>query len=261
MSVISEERKRIIVEKVEVKGKVKVADLANEFAVSTETIRRYLEELDRERKLKKVYGGAVKSANSPLVEPSMIERKIWNIEQKKRIAYKAAAFIRDGDVLMIDEGSTTLQLIPYMLHYKNLTVITNSFALANQLISAINKKFFEGEVIFIGGKVSSQHYRVAGPMSQQIMNQLHFEKAFISVDGILPKFGLSCYELENATLSEQMIKQASQTFVLADHSKLDKKATYQITNLNKVDYIFSDASYPDGWGEQLAKDKVSWIKC
>lgn len=56
MSVISEERKRIIVEKVEVKGKVKVADLANEFAVSTETIRRYLEELDRERKLKKVYG-------------------------------------------------------------------------------------------------------------------------------------------------------------------------------------------------------------
>ncbi|WP_065408792.1 DeoR/GlpR family DNA-binding transcription regulator [Pseudobacillus wudalianchiensis] len=261
MSVISEERKRIIVEKIEVKGKVKVADLANEFAVSTETIRRYLEELDREQKLKKVYGGAVKAANSPLVEPSMIERKIWNIEQKKRIAYKAAAFIRDGDVLMIDEGSTTLQMVPYMLPCKNLTVITNSFALANQLISAINKKFFNGEILFIGGKVSSEHYRVAGPLSQQIMNQLHFEKAFISVDGVLPNFGLSCYDLENAKLSEKMIQQAGQTFVLADHSKIGVKATYQITNSKEIDYVLSNERLPEEWSDRLAKEKVEWVKC
>ncbi|HEY9576802.1 MAG TPA: DeoR/GlpR family DNA-binding transcription regulator [Pseudobacillus sp.] len=261
MSVVSEERKRIIIEKVETKGKVKVVDLANEFAVSTETIRRYLEELDKDQKLKKVYGGAVKSAVSPLNEPSMIERKIWNIEQKKRIAYKAAAFIRDGDVLMIDEGSTTLQLVPYVLHYKNLTIITNSFALANQLTSAINKKFFEGEILFIGGKINSEHHRVAGPMSQEIMKQLHFEKAFISVDGILPKFGLSSYDLESAKLSEQMIKQATQTFVLADHSKIGKKATYQMTNLNKVDYILSDKNHPDEWKEQLVKDQIEWVKC
>ncbi|MFK2824657.1 DeoR/GlpR family DNA-binding transcription regulator [Bacillus sp. B190/17] len=261
MSVISEERKRIIVEKIEVKGKVKVAELASEFAVSTETIRRYLEELDKEQKLKKVYGGAVKLAATLLSEPSMFERKIWNVEQKKRIAYKAATFIRDGDVLMIDEGSTTLQLVPYILHYKNLTIITNSFALANQLISAVNKKFFDGDVLFIGGKVSSQHYRVAGPMSQQIMNQLHFEKAFISVDGILPNFGLSCYDLENAKLSEKMIKQASQTFVLADHSKVGVKATYQITNLSKVDYILSDKHHSEGWKEKLEKDEVEWVKC
>ncbi|WP_100402828.1 DeoR/GlpR family DNA-binding transcription regulator [Bacillus sp. FJAT-42315] len=261
MSVISEERKRMILEKLEVKGKVKVADLADEFAVSTETIRRYLEDLDKSQKLKKVYGGAVKATNSPLIEPSMFERKILNIDEKKRIAYKAATFINNGDVILIDEGSTTLQLVPYLLHIKDLTIITNSFEFANQLIAATNKKLFDGEIIFIGGMISSKHFRTAGPMSQEILNHLSFEKAFISVDAVLPSFGISSYDLEKARLSEMMMKQAKQTFVLADHSKIGEKGTYKITGLNKIDYILSNQHSPEDWKEYLINHHVKWIKC
>ena len=87
MSVVGEERKRTILEKVEFKGKVKVSELAREFAVSTETIRRYLEELDREKKLKKVYGGAVQLPGAGIEAP-MLEREMLHIEEKKRIGYK-----------------------------------------------------------------------------------------------------------------------------------------------------------------------------
>ncbi|WP_203362596.1 DeoR/GlpR family DNA-binding transcription regulator [Bacillus sp. REN10] len=261
MSVVSEERKRMILEKLEVKGKVRVADLANEFAVSTETIRRYLEDLAKSQKLKKVYGGAVKTSHSPLIEPSMIERKILNIEQKQRIAYKAATFIDDGDVILIDEGSTTLQLVPYLLHIKDLTIITNSFAFANQLISATNKRLFDGEIVFIGGTISSQHFRTAGPMSQEILNHLSFDKAFISVDAVLPSFGISSYDVEKARLSEMMIKQAKETYVLADHSKIGEKGTYKITGLSKIDYILSNQYSPEDWKEYLINHHVKWIKC
>lgn len=151
MSVVGEERKRTILEKVEFKGKVKVSELAREFAVSTETIRRYLEELDREKKLKKVYGGAVQLPGAGIEAP-MLEREMLHIEEKKRIGYKAATFVEDGDVIAIDDGSTPLQMVPYLVHRKNLTIVTSSFPVATQLISSINKKMFHGEVLFIGGK-------------------------------------------------------------------------------------------------------------
>ncbi|WP_100330145.1 DeoR/GlpR family DNA-binding transcription regulator [Bacillus xiapuensis] len=261
MSVVSEERKRLIIEKVEQKGKVKVTDLANEFSVSTETIRRYLEDLDKDQKLKKVYGGAVKQEASSLMEPSMVERNILNISQKKRIAYQAATFIRDGDVIVIDEGSTTLQLVPYLLPYKNLTIMTNSFSLVNQLISAVNKETFNGQIVFLGGKVNAKHFRVSGTMSQEIMNQLYFDKAFISVDGILPSFGLSSYDLDKAKMSKMMIKQAQQSFVLADYSKINQRGTYQIVQLTEVDYLLSDQDCPGAWSRVLLQNQVQWVKC
>ncbi len=111
--------------KVEFKGKVKVSELAREFAVSTETIRRYLEELDREKKLKKVYGGAVQLPGAG-VEAPMLERNA-TYREKKRIGYKAATFVEDGDVIAIDDGSTPLQMVPYLVHRKNLTIVTSSF--------------------------------------------------------------------------------------------------------------------------------------
>lgn len=95
MSLLAEERKKRIVDLIEDHGQVKVNDLAKEFNVSMETVRRYLEELEYEKKLKKVYGGAVK-VESSIIEPSMFEREIVRIEEKKRIGMKAASLIKEG---------------------------------------------------------------------------------------------------------------------------------------------------------------------
>ncbi|UOY91904.1 DeoR/GlpR family DNA-binding transcription regulator [Ectobacillus sp. JY-23] len=261
MSLVGEERKRIILERIDGNGRVSVSELAEDFSVSTETIRRYLVDLDKEQKLKKVYGGAVKIHSTSFVEPAMFEREVLRAQEKKRIAHKAATFVNDGDVIVIDEGSTPLQMIPYLVYRKRLTIVTNSFPLVTRLISAINTKSFDGEVLFIGGKVNSKHARATGPISQQMISQFHFDKAFISVDAVLPSFGISSVELEKAKLSEVMIKQAKQVFVLADHSKMGLKGNYRITSLQKVDVLISDKDIPKNWHADLERAEVQWITC
>ena len=88
-----------------------------------------------------MYGGAVQLPGAG-VEAPMLEREMLHIEEKKRIGYKAATFVEDGDVIAIDDGSTPLQMVPYLVHRKNLTIVTSSFPVATQLISSINKRCF-----------------------------------------------------------------------------------------------------------------------
>lgn len=255
MSLLAEERKKRILEIIEQQGKVKVNDLAHDFDVSTETIRRYLEELENEKKLKKVYGGAVK-VELESAEPSMFEREILRIDEKKQIAQKAASFIEEGDVIFIDEGSTTLQMVPTFMGVPDVTIITNSFPFAVRLMAQENKQLFKGELIFLGGHVRSKHFRASGSLAEKMAKEFYANKAFISVDGIHLESGVTSYDLEKCMLSKIFIKNAEKTFVLADQSKIGVKANYKIDSLKNIDHIVSDSAIPEGWSEVEEK----WMK-
>lgn len=261
MSVLSEIRKRIILQLLDRHGKVKSAELSDTLNVSTETIRRYILELDKQNKLKKVYGGAIKVSHSSLQEPTMFERNIINIEEKKRIAYQAARFVQTGDVILIDEGSTTLHLVNFLRHVENLTIITNSFSIVEKLIIARNNKLFNGEVIFIGGIVNAQHFRTSGLISEEILKNLSVNKAFVSVDAINSKSGLTCFDKEKAQLTKLMIMQANETYVLIDESKIGRTCTFKVTSLERVEYVVSNSTYPDDWHPFVIKQMVQWITC
>ncbi|MBD1382163.1 DeoR/GlpR family DNA-binding transcription regulator [Metabacillus arenae] len=258
MSLLAEERKRVIIELIDQNGKVRVNDLAQSFAVSTETIRRYLEELESERKLKKVYGGAVK-LDGEAEEPSMFEREILHIEEKRRIADRAVSFISDGDVIFIDEGSTTLQMIHNLCDLNNITIITNSFPAASKLLCYANKQQFNGEVIFIGGIVRCRHYRTSGSLAEQMAKEFFIDKAFISIDGLLPDDGLTCYDLEKSSMAKILIKNSTEAFVLTDHSKLGVKANFKMASLSTINKVLSDVPVPEDW--ELSSLKCEWITC
>jgi len=256
MSLLAEERKQIIIEMIRQQGKVRVNELAKDFAVSTETIRRYLEELENENKLKKVYGGAVK-VETETAELSMFEREILRIEEKRKIAKKAFSFIEEGDVIFVDEGSTTIQIVPSLMGISDITIITNSFSLAAKLMANENKHLFKGDIIFLGGRVRSKHFRASGSLTDKMAKEFYVDKAFISIDGIHPETDITSYDLEKCMLSKTFIKNADKTFVLVDHSKLGVKANYKIESLKRIDSILSDVSIPEGWGDLEEK----WIKC
>ncbi|WP_353626187.1 DeoR/GlpR family DNA-binding transcription regulator [Bacillus sp. JCM 19041] len=150
MALLSDERKSEILSRIEEDGKVRVRQLATDFHVSTETIRRDLDELEAEKRLKKVYGGALK-LEPQMVEPPMLERTILNINEKKRIGGKAASLVENGDVIFIDEGSTTLQMVPPLIKKKDITVITNFFPLMKLMMEYEQKQLFDGKLIFLGG--------------------------------------------------------------------------------------------------------------
>lgn len=256
MSLLAEQRKKTIIDMIEYQGQVKVNDLAHAFDVSTETIRRYLEELEGEKKLKKVYGGAVK-IETEIAEPPMFEREVIRSKEKKKIGSKAAELIEEGNVIFIDEGSTTMHMVSSLVNISNITVITNSFPLVTMLIDYQNKQVFSGEVIFLGGHVRSKHFRASGSLAERVAKEFYVDKAFISIDGLHPEAGITSFDLEKCLLSKIFIANANQTIVLADHSKLEVKANYKIDSLKHIDYILCTASLPETWGDLDA----SWIKC
>ncbi|WP_042352665.1 DeoR/GlpR family DNA-binding transcription regulator [Bacillus massiliigorillae] len=256
MSVLAEERKRIIIEMIARKGKVKVNDLAQNFEVSTETIRRYLEDLESENKLKKVYGGAIKVKVDE--EPPMFERNILRIEEKKRIGTKAVSFIQKDDIIFIDEGSTTIQMAHSLTHLSNVTVITNSFPFVALLMKYENNSLFTGDIIFLGGHVNSNHFRASGSLAEQMAKDFYVNKAFISIDGIHPDLGITSFDLEKCMLSKMFMQNCDKAYILTDYSKLHIKATCKIGTLTDQNtFIISDVPQPVEWNNC----NLNWISC
>ncbi|WP_019242523.1 MULTISPECIES: DeoR/GlpR family DNA-binding transcription regulator [Bacillus] len=258
MSVAGEERKKKILEILDVQGKVKVNELAEKLEVSTETIRRYLEELDKEEKLKKVYGGAVKVSFFKS-EPSAIEREIIRVNEKERIGKEAVNLINDHDIIAIDDGSTTVQLAKHLINKTNITVITNSVTALTVLIDHHYQQLFTGKIIFLGGEINSTHYRTTGSITLQMLDDYYVDKYFITVDGISVERGITSFDSSKGIFTRKMMKHANQTIILADHTKIGQDTHYRICNLDEVDTIICDQSFPENWTSIVEKADVKWI--
>ncbi|MGL4522874.1 MAG: DeoR/GlpR family DNA-binding transcription regulator, partial [Bacilli bacterium] len=174
MHLLPEERKQMICEYVQSDGTVRVTQLSSTFGVTTETIRKDLEELELIGKLKKVHGGAVR-VEQLKVEPSMQERIILRQKEKQKIAEIAASFIEENDMIFIDEGSTPLQMVPYLPRNFTITIITHSFAVAQ----ALHQHNHTHQVLFLGGWVNGMHSRTSGYYAEQMARSLVVNKAFL----------------------------------------------------------------------------------
>lgn len=258
MSLQGEERKAKILQLLESKGKVETGYLAKTLKVSTETIRRDLDELEGSGKLKKVYGGAVKIAQKGEEAPHLI-REAVNVEAKKRIGQKAAAMVDPGDAIFLDEGTTTLKMIPYLQHIRGLTVFTNSFPAAVKLMEYMNKQLFHGKIIFIGGEVNSGHARTAGSLTEHMLEPFYFTKAFISIDGMDPEAGFTGYDSSKSLLAAKVIRRTKEAVVVADFSKVGTRASYRIAGLPEVHTMICDSPPPSEWEKAITGAGLRWL--
>ncbi|MFE5321377.1 DeoR/GlpR family DNA-binding transcription regulator [Paenibacillus sp. NPDC056579] len=258
MSLVGEERKDYILNLLNLEGKVKTGDLVERLKVSSETIRRYLEELEEENKLKRVYGGAIKY-NLDREEASHFKREVTRAEEKRRIGRAAATLVEDNDVVFIDDGTTTLQMIPYLQNKKNLTVMTISIAALSALIEYKNKELFSGEIYFIGGKVDTVHFRTTGSIAEKMAASFYADKTFITIDGIMMGKGITGFDAERGQLAQKLMEQSKQTIVLTDHSKFGNVQFYKLADLREIDIIISDVKAPKEWESYLADKDVVWI--
>ncbi|MCC3373790.1 DeoR/GlpR family DNA-binding transcription regulator [Cohnella sp. REN36] len=258
MSLVGEERKAIILDLLHSEGQVKTFDLVKKLGVSSETIRRYLEELEEENRLKRVYGGAVK-INLSGEEPSYLKREVLHAEEKQRIGKKAAALVEDNDVIFIDDGTTPLQMIPFLTNKRNLTVLTVSMPALHQLIEFKNKELFSGEIYMIGGKVNATHSRVTGSIAEKMASLFHADKAFISTDGIVLNKGITSFDAERGQLASRVIENAKRTIVMTDSSKIGLTQLYRIADWRDIDVVICEAPMPKGWDQTLGERGVDWI--
>lgn len=257
MNISLPERHKYIVDQLEQEKKIIVASLARSLGVTPETIRRDLDILEKEKKLKRVHGGAV-NYHQTNNEPRFSQKMNAFYDLKQEIGKKAAQFIQDGDTVMIDVGTTTIHLAHFIQDVQRVTIVTNSLAAADILNQRLEEKYFDGKVIILGGVLNPEQKSIAGALTCKILKDFQFDKAFLSCGGITQS-DVSDYDLEESMVSTAIIKQASQIFVLADSSKVSKSSFYRICPLSAVDYIISDQDMPHAWKTEHLDTMLQWI--
>jgi DeoR/GlpR family transcriptional regulator of sugar metabolism len=234
------ERRRKILELIARNGQVTVADIVSVCHVSEMTARRDLADLARDGLLRRVYGGAMSSLGRSY-EPPYLVRATDNLSLKQTIGKTAASMISDGDSIAFDVGTTTLEIVRALEDSHNLTIVTASLPIANEIVTRFSLDS-DIRLILTGGIVRAGELSMIGEFASRIYGELHVDKAFIGIGGISLKDGLTEYNLEDALVKRALIASARQVVVVTDGSKFGRTTTAQIVPLTEIDVIITDQS-------------------
>ncbi|MEW4207628.1 DeoR/GlpR family DNA-binding transcription regulator [Priestia megaterium] len=210
---------------------VSLDDLVSVFEVSKNTIRRDVQKLVDEGHIKKVYGGV--AVNHVKLE-SFNERQTRNQFQKRLIAKTAAQYVEDGDVIFIDSGTTTLEMIEF-LKDKSITIVTNSL---DVIVKAL--PFAALKVISTGGYLERETQSFSSFNHANPVKNYNFDKVFMASTGISISNGVTNSSPVESEIKETVIKRSTKVFLLADHTKFDKYAMITYCQLHEVDYLITD---------------------
>src|SRR5690625_2368368 len=228
------ERHEIIINTITEKGSIRVTELSKMFNLTEETIRRDLEKLELERKLVRTHGGAVALQEGKGDTP-YFQRETLNIKEKENIAKTALSFIEEGDSILLDASSTSWFLAKNLPNIP-VNVITNSIRVTMELAEKKNI-----HVIVTGGNLSQTSLSFIGPLTLQVLENYHVDKAFISCKALDKFWGINYANDMQAIVKKKIIEMADINYLLVDHSKIGKKATSFVANLANIHYIITDA--------------------
>lgn len=234
---LAEERKALILDLISLNKVVKVADLSKELRTTEATVRRDLEDLQKQRKVRRVHGGAtsVNPTSKAFMKSQLV---VLCIEEKKRIARKAYEFIDDGDALVFDASTTVLELAKLIVEGERtgLSIITDSFSMIPLLAPRQDLRVFH-----TGGRAMHGMDCAVGPIAENMLEAIKVDKCFVGTNGIDPAFGYSTPMLEDAAIKKCMLRAAKLNFVLADHTKFGESYMGKFANFTgTVDYLITD---------------------
>lgn len=236
-----EERKRRIVQFVEKYSRGSVQELSQETGVSESTVRRDLKELEEAKLLKRTHGGAV-SLQSVNFEAPYSDKEDNLLEEKLRIARKAVEMIQEGDAILLDAGTTTLQIAKELKNFTNIKVITNSIMALNELKDCRNI-----EVSITGGMLRPDTMAFVGPMTERSLEMVRVDKVFLGTNGLDLQEGISTPNILEAATKRKMIAIAKQVILLADHSKIGKVSFCKVADITEIDHCIMDSGASDSF--------------
>lgn len=235
-------------------GEAGVEALADTFGVSVETIRRDLADLASTGTLHKVRGGArrIKLA----IEGSFEERRFEHADAKAAIARTLAGLVEDGDTLFLDTGTTTLACAEALAHHDRLTVITNSFLIAQRLGSGGARH----TVYVVGGAWQAANAETVGPLAIEQIGRFQADHAVLGVAALDAESGAMDADFDEAQVARAMIDHARNVIILAHGAKFGRRAAYRVCRLDEIDVLVSERE-PDGaLAAALAQASVE-IRC
>lgn len=233
----AEERRHRIKEMLLKDGRVRVIDLVGAFGVSDETIRRDLDQLAEEGIIQRSHGGAVladhvRSAIAAI--PSVHQRTLQFSTEKDTIGRAAAGLVKDGQMVIIDAGSTTWNVARHLSNCREVTVVTNSLAVAQECAKNSNLT-----IHMTGGRLIPRSMCVVGPQAEAELRRYHAHLAILGATGISPDKGFACTDIFEAETKRAMVGSAERVVVVADHSKLLKRGLVSFALLEDVDMLIT----------------------
>ncbi|MBD2792445.1 glucitol operon DNA-binding transcriptional repressor SrlR [Xenorhabdus szentirmaii] len=232
-----EQRQQEIIEYLRKNGKSSVNVLIEHFQATGTTIRKDLTALEQRNEVIRTYGGVMlvhEEDDQPLDCKTHI-----NAEKKQQIARVAAELIQDGDSIILDAGSTVLQLVPYLEKFNNITVMTNSLHITNALIELNNDQ----TILMPGGTFRKKSASFHGSLAESAFKLFSFDKLFIGADGIDLNIGMTTFN-EVHNVSKAMCNAAKKIIVMVDSSKFGRKSPNIVCSLEKIDTIITDQGIP-----------------
>jgi DeoR/GlpR family transcriptional regulator of sugar metabolism len=232
--VLVEERRQKILDLVSDRGYISLGELAQALEASESTIRRDLDFWGQQGVLRRTHGGAMLRDDNNHALPALEERASRELEEKRAIAKVAAGRIRDGDAVLLDGGTTTLE-VARLLVGRPLQVVTNSLPIANLFASSR-----ETDLVILGGYVYPRTGVALGPLTVRMMEDLHVQQTIMSAGGISAK-GLFNSNMLLVETERQMMRCADEVVVVADYTKIGKQALAFLCELSAIDTLIVDA--------------------
>ena len=224
------ERERIILDRLSAEGSVSVGTLARELKLSEVTIRGDLKALEEKGWINRTRGGA-----APALHRDILERQRMFPEQKNAIARAAAKLVRDGDVIMIEAGTTTALIARYLAGKRDIHIVTNS-----TLVFSYARMYPNLQITMTGGEFRRATESLVGPIALETISRLNVRLAFVGTDGFSPERGMTTHLMEGAEIVKAMKAHAQTTVLTADSGKYGKIGFSHVLPLSSMNMILTD---------------------
>ena len=240
------ERYNLILELIKKKKNIKLNEITNELNISEATARRDLNFLEENGKIKRVHGGAVLVE---VKEEDIDYKKYVNQEEKDKIGKKAASYIKNGDTIFLDAGSTTATIIKYLKDKEDIKVVTNGFTHIHELLK------MGIETYLLGGKLKKKTGAIVGVFAVTNLKNYNFDIVFLGANGVTEE-GYSTPDSEEALVKSEAINRGEKICFLCDNSKFNKKSFINFAPLNKGYLITDTDDIPENIKENLNLEEI-----
>lgn len=232
--VFAEERKRKTLELLRDRKKLTVSELTDLFRVSSTTIRTDLRELETAGALTRTHGGAIERYQTGF-ELIPKRRQVQNLQQKRAIAARALELVNDGDRIILDTGTTALELARLLGARINITVLTNDIDIARTL-----EDFPSVEVFLFGGLLRKQFHCTIATQGESMLGHLIADKAFMGANSLSLGRGATTPDISHAEMKKAMIASANKLIILCDSSKIGKVSFARFAHIREIDTLVTD---------------------
>jgi DeoR family transcriptional regulator of aga operon len=232
-------RRAKIIEELQLKGKVDVSTLSHMCDVSEVTIRNDLIQLEQKGMLIRTRGGALRQ-ESVSTDFALSEKRRRHFKEKQLIGKRAAELIKDGETIIFDSGTTTMEVARNLGGYSDLTVLTNALNIAASLTGEKSCR-----VIMLGGLLRVKSLSLVGTQAEENLRNYSCDKLYMGVDGIDCGYGLTTPNIEEAHLNRIMIDVVKEVIVVTDSSKFQRRSFAFIAPLDVVQTVITDNGIPE----------------